>query len=1141
LGHVAFKIMLIRELIQLKDVRSIIQLGRKEDQSEVLGCFIWTEDIRLLLEDFSERLERNEGGGIFLKGHYGTGKSHLLAWLQEQAKAGWHELFNNLSVTRPREICPYKTCAISLIHFPSERSLESIVEENLGLEKPTQGPRPQQYRELLHDFKNAGLGGWVILFDELSEFLKSKSTPSSLAEDLRYLQFLAEFGKEQPLWVIGAIQEDIEGIGSADRETSLKLKDRFHLRWNLSTLHVEEILSARLIERLRGADDFLSRFFLRCQELWPNTFKSMQGFLAVYPLHPSTLDFLMGLGPLFSEHRGALRFTQDLLSGRWKTRSKPCLDRESHELLGPELLFDYFLNRFNENLELREYYSKAWVHLEHRSCEILDPSQHELALRMIKILLIATVDPRREGLSLEELQGMLMLQISGSADLGREFLQQNLLGRLMGRVNYLVEKDGRYLIDLKHQSQELLQRLLENRLAGLRLDQIATWGSLVELLDTRPLELRTLWSHPEQIGPVIWLNTPRKISISFGEHCPEADLRITLPGQIPKDYPSQQLTWVPRLATKEEEQLLLEAAAILNFVELHPQTNTEQQAKAEAVKRKKSEVGLWRATLEGLFKEGKWFLGKSQIHPPCEWHVSHSFETFLESPIYELLSLRHPHFRSVAPKIPYYTDSTYIGLIENFVIPGEVTEAQLKSLHIEDGIRGLAMPLGLVQKVRLSYRFLWEPLQSPLIEAFCKAQIECDSFNQARQHLAQGPWGLPHSTYYFLAWAALASGHYKALRQGQTLASGKISFHNIETIDKMEAEECLSATIMNTLLEHPFFSPADQSYSGLSLQRQLWNYTRQQLQNAPRWNQQWDDLQLDGAWAFALPKLMEHRETISIFNTLCQEHEFNTQRGLMSVFENRQHLTSLTEAMIWAKEFNRSIQKYSEELNEIWIQLFDEFLDELPKNDSWLARREDRRALIAEYKQWIDHDQVFNSLEAWIAQARQWLCEYKEIYTEAHREAMASPVSSVEQQWLDELKRQHIPHPKEPESACGRRPELELINKPYCRCMLMPTSAQASAPQKLNYQSSIDFLRQYYANEASLALLIANIQNGEWGDALQLLKKMCAKPRQPKTKKLSVHKLKQECQGQAFSRQQLLARIEAWLEAEGDVVFTIDD
>ena len=1141
--------MLISDLIQLKEVRSIIQLGRPEDQVEVLQCFIWTEDIRLFLEDFARRLAAREGGGIFLKGHYGTGKSHLLAWLQEQAQRGWVEFqasLQDLSASKNSGSCeigvlqPYHVSAISLIHFSSERSLESIVEESLGLSKNISQARPPFYSALMSQWLSQGLGGGMILLDELSEFLKSKPTPSHLAEDLRYLQFLAEFGREKPLWVIGAIQEDIEGIGSADRETSLKLKDRFPLRWNLSTLHVEEILSSRLIEHKAGADQFLSRFFGRCQEFWPLSFDNLQSFLAVYPLHPSTLDFLSGLGPLFSEHRGALRFAQDLLSGRWSPRNKACLGRESHELLGPELLFDYFLNRFNENLELREYYSKAWVHLEHRCRELLEPRDHELGVRMIKIMLIATVDPRREGVRLDELQGMLMFMVSGNAALGRAYLL-DLLDKLSGRVNYLVKKNDRYVIDLKHQNQELLQRFLENRLAGMRLDQSATWGRLVEMLDTRPLELRLLWSHPEQIGPVVWLNTNRKIAIGFGEDCPNADLRITLPGQMPLVYPEQQLTWVPRLPSKEEEQLLLEAAAILAFVELNPQTNTEQQAKAEAIKRKKSEQSLWRATLEGLFKEGKWYLGTQQLHPQLQWQSNNSFESFLENPVYELFSLRHPLFRSVAPKIPYYTDSAYIDLIENFVLPGEVTEAQMKSLHLEDSLRGLAIPLGVAQKIRQTYRFIWEPLQSPLIEAFVQAQARSENYSQARLSLEQGAWGLPHSSVSFLAWAAIASGHYQALRQGVVLPPGKISFHNIDSLDKLLPCECLPVTVVNSLLEDRFFNQADQSYSGLSLQRQLWHYCRQQLQHAPRWLQEWDESQLHGAWSFALPKMLEHRETIAHFNSIVQGNEQNATAGLSGLYEHRQKLPALCEALTWAKEFQRSMQKYSDELQELWMQLFDEFLDDLPKNESWLARREDRRALLAEYKQWQEHDAPFECLEAWIAQARFWLSEYREIYSEAHRQALGSVLSVEEREWLSELQRQHIACPTEQDSACVRRLDVELRNKPYCRCGFIPHLGQSSSQQSLNYSTTIQVLQQNFSQDVGLASLLGNIAKAQWREALAGLKNLLAKKRVAPTKKLSLNHLKHECQNRTFTREQLLRHIEQWLAKEGDVMFVIED
>ena len=1127
--------MLIKDLIHLKNIRSIIQLGRQEDLNEVQHSFVVTEDIKLALDDFSQRLLRHEGGGIFLKGHYGTGKSHLLSWIQQEAPQGWPNWKSPSELSFPS----HHTLGLSLIQFPADQSLEHIVLSQLDLK--TRGHRGETYEGWLTELKLQGKAGWMIIFDELSEFLKSKASPSALAEDIRFLQFLSEFGKEHGCWVIGAIQEDLEGIGNADRETSLKLKDRFSIRWNLSSLHVEQMIPTRLIEKKEGASTYLDRYFLRCQELWPQTFTRHPSFLATYPLHPGTLGFLMNLGPLFSEHRGALRFTQDMLAGTWNPEKVGFLEHEVKELITPDLLFDYFLNRFNENLELKEYYHKAWLHLQARVLELLEPRDHELGLRAIKIIILATVDPKREGIQLDDLHGMLMLRIKGDYQLGRRYLEEQVFARLLARVNYLKEEHGRFLIDLRHQSMDMLDRIIDKRRQNLSIGSSSVWQSLFTLLDEPPLELKSLWDNPKSLGPVVYLNTLRTLKLAFGTEHPDADILIALPGSTPEKNKPQQLAWTPRAPSLKEEEQLLQAAAILELIRETPQTSTEQHARSEAIKRQKAEHGVWRTSLQQLFRDGRWHLGPLLIQGDMEWHASQRFENLLEGPVYELLTQRHPLFRSISPKLPYYNERCFAALIEGLVIPGELSESEMKTLHLEDALRGLALPLGIAQKVRQQYRFVWEPLQTPLVEAFCHALKTHSTLKEALTELETGPWGLPLQTGYFLAWAAIASGHFQAYRQNEPLSTGKISLHNLETIDELKAIETLEPSQHTLLCQHPFFSSCDQSYSGLSLEKQLWTHTQKQTEPILRWLGSWDSFQCEDAWQFCKSSFVQHQNTLSEFQDLIQLAK-TAQDGLLSLLEHHDLFEQTPKALMWGKRFQTALKHHEEQLPYLWHQLHDEYFEQCPAVGTWLERQEDRKALIRDIQQWEDHENTFDLIEGWVAQARHWLQDYLDFYTEEHQKSQRTDTDASLEIFVSELLHHHPSFKTfQPTPACSRRLDIELKSKPYCRCGFVP---QASSPDHEGGGVANELIQhclQTFAGQSFYGQLQQALHEQNWNLATVILKTARHTEPPKRTRSFSLSQNLGKLKGKSLSRQQLLQAIDDILAVGGDTLWNIED
>ena len=104
----------------------------------------------------------------------------------------------------------------------------------------------------------------VLLVDELSEFLRSKTDPHAYNEDIRFLQYLGEEASSFPLWVVASLQEWIEETGEINQDTFNKIKDRYPLRISLGRSHIEELVSHRLIRHREGCEGLFTKFSNRC-------------------------------------------------------------------------------------------------------------------------------------------------------------------------------------------------------------------------------------------------------------------------------------------------------------------------------------------------------------------------------------------------------------------------------------------------------------------------------------------------------------------------------------------------------------------------------------------------------------------------------------------------------------------------------------------------------------------------------------------------------------------------------------------------------------------------------------------------------------------------------------------------------------
>ena len=240
----------IRDLVEMPEVKTVIQLQDLTDpdlRRLILETFVITGEVLDNLKATFTTICDLQGRGVFLKGHFGSGKSHFLSMLSLLLRepGSWEPLLAQEPSLEPLANKQYGhrflVVEVSLVQHRGSEFLEDIILraifKELGnlLDRPFEGAetRHETFTEIRTTLKVLGLSGMVLLIDELSEFLRSKPDARAYNEDIRFLQYLGEEAGGFPLWIIASLQEWIEETGEIRQDTFNKIKDRYRLRFRL--------------------------------------------------------------------------------------------------------------------------------------------------------------------------------------------------------------------------------------------------------------------------------------------------------------------------------------------------------------------------------------------------------------------------------------------------------------------------------------------------------------------------------------------------------------------------------------------------------------------------------------------------------------------------------------------------------------------------------------------------------------------------------------------------------------------------------------------------------------------------------------------------------------------------------------------
>ena len=874
--------MTLGDLIEVPPIRSVIQLAdteRAELQEELLDRFVFTQDVSQLFERLLTALAQEQGLGAFIRGHYGSGKSHCLAFLHQLLRANpraWARLPEPLQ-SSPVRGHDWILVSVPLFAYSAEHSLEQVVFQALEDQLAAHLPRPPVlaessrllenfrtyvlpvYRSQLEDFEqlsqpaavrrareflrklpdnplrlsydrrqamqllseSLGQRRIVLLLDELSEFLRSKQG-SAHREDIRFLQFMGEWSDKLPLWIVASLQHSLEELGYGEEASALRIRERYPLRFHLSSRHVGDLISGRLIRHKAGAEGQLDKLWSDLNRLYPELI-TRQDFKRIYPVHPFTLELLEQLTPLFSRQRGVVDFVHAQIAGDPLRGLAGMLQAPPDLLLTAERLFDHFQERLSDRAELAAYQTTCWAYYERElPHHFPEEKARSLAAAVVKVLILAAIAPAPMELSDERLSTILARRLSRlDPRANLSFLREKVLDVLVERGAYVQRRGSLYSLNLESNFNQVLGQKVRQVLQGLRPD----WAAAARLVNRPELPLAEIVGRPPQPVKLRWRQAPREglwawlegdeqqlagWQASLDSDKFDCCLVVLAPGQARLPAPPHMVLWEPVTPESDLEELLLDWQAHSAVMDRERELKPRLQSYVQQLQQRLEQRFF------SLYARGRLHWGEQNGYAPA--HETR-FDRFYSAAVTPGLELRFPRFASVAPASADCLGARQLeSLWKDLIEPG--------TGPITPAAEGLLRPLGLLEGDRLAIQ-PGGPALAMLNEWQLGQRYEVQTL---RRQWQKSSWGLVPAQFYVILASLVQLGKIQLLSHGRGFTLSSISellggkAEQLELLSQRELPSLEDLQKLQWLFGEQPLLPLNQNRL-----RELWRQARERL------------------------------------------------------------------------------------------------------------------------------------------------------------------------------------------------------------------------------------------------------------------------------------------------------------------------
>lgn len=729
----------IEKLVKVRPHPTVVQLaGLNGPEGQwIEDVYLQTDEVKGHLAALSHAFARDTGNGVFLIGHYGSGKSHFLAFLTRRLRAG--------TLVQPApEVIP-----LSLLNFRSDNALEDIVGDAMGLTG-----READRRVAWGALAERHPEGLLFIFDELSEFLRSKPSPQAFNEDIRFLQFLGEWAAGHRFWVLAAMQEQIEHTGDLEYGLYRKIKDRYPLRLLLSPTHVRELLADSILVKSPGYKAAAEKLAQELHSTFAGAGVDFAALHDIYPIHPVTLDLLEEVRDCFSSARGIVDFAVSQLSGNPERGIAPFLQQPWGSLLTPDYIVDHFHDLLEVQPEFLQLAQRLFPYYRKSMGELFPEARlRELAWRVLKLLILVQLSPERDALKAQEAAAWLLFRVTRIDPARNLAVIRKILDRLVADGRYVRRHGSGYSLDLQDDSAAAMDRMLQRELAELG-DPNRVLGILVTQIGDAPFNPFTLPRERWQSRTLRWHYHPRSYALYLGNDTPTAtDAEVAICLRLPWGEPEPcREVWSlqpPPLAVGDD---LRELAALIRLQDrvLPPEISARVQ------KKRRERLGLFRDQLSQAYRNAELQSPDGVSEGRVATPTASTFTEWIESCVLWILRRRYPSFERFAPTHGPLPKETYRQLMHAALRGGLEAGGGEEFLGIVR--EGYLVPMGLMRRRGQEYETVPRLDANELVRLLQPLIEHQPDPRTVYQHMAQPVYGLVPDQIHLLLIFLLIQG-----------------------------------------------------------------------------------------------------------------------------------------------------------------------------------------------------------------------------------------------------------------------------------------------------------------------------------------------------------------------------------------------
>lgn len=928
----------IRDLIEIPDVETVIQVSslaacdENDRRRRFIDTFVITEDIFGGLHAVFSSLSREHGSGFLLKGGYGSGKSHFIAFVTSLLlHPGTVIKGNNFADTIAPLLAkiaerPVLPVYATLTEYPATSGLSDIIIDAIadalmreGLRNPiaeTAGVaddfsrimlpalktqfndycarngishfnqlseserntivvrflkecnipfRPHyDYRELFARIEKIAVekfpGGIFLLIDELSEFLRARSRPELISEDIRFIQFLGEHASRNKLWVLFSMQEAIEEIADISAEGMNRVKDRYPVRINLSSFHLRELVEKRLLPKKSGAFAIIDELHHSLTESFPKLKISKEEFRAIYPIHPETFSMLESIAGLFSKTRGLVDFIVTEIRGNESRQIPGMLDQLADRLLLPDRIFDHFSNNLQESVQYNRMMSIIFDSVQRAiPSHFTKEKDAKVALRAAKLVVLHQILPAKKSPSAQEIAHLLVEnRFSIEPDINYTFIREKIMKGLEQIWPFLrCERGATPLDDTFYLTGEESPLNRFEKLAQQFLQTVAhpekqaLWYFIARLRDEEiPLSefkngerrAKLQFENSSREGLVL-LKDPSSFSsqdvdalkmhlfrseydfaiiIGFPTaHNEDRERFREICASIPAPFSESVFYWKPRIPGEHEHAALKAYFARVKIAE-SDSVSLDDKSVRERVEESKREAFR---ILKSLYAEGALLSYTDGAIKREELLFTTSFDKTAELFARDALKRAFPGHSKIMPSAFVSSMETYHQIIMLFREKSEIDFNFEGSRLIKNALDCLLKSSGIFAITHSQYRIAPEPSKNSFIKDLLHF-VENASlpFDELYFHFRKGRYGIQKELFCLYLFFLASAGYLTLKRGGRTLRPSSLDMRTIQSCDQILPGEELSAIFVEKFhLLGPFAEGLKPKNIHLQAQEAVWD------------------------------------------------------------------------------------------------------------------------------------------------------------------------------------------------------------------------------------------------------------------------------------------------------------------------------